>query len=123
MPNAEQIRAVVESYLSAVASGEPERVAELYAPDATLEDPVGSDVRRGHEAITKFYGATRGAKMTTTLKELRAVANEATFLFEVVTEVGDQTYVISPIDHMVFDDDGKIRSMRAFWSDTDMSVR
>jgi hypothetical protein len=33
-------------------------------------------------------------------------------------DVGDSCTKISPISHMTFDDDAKITSMRAFWSET-----
>ena len=37
--------------------------------------------------------------------------------------MGEQSYTVAPIDHMVFDEDGRITAMRAFWDPTtDMSV-
>jgi steroid delta-isomerase len=53
---------------------------------------------------------------------VRIAGSEAAFLFELRTKAGDQTYTLAPIDVMTFDDDGKITSMKAYWSDTDMSV-
>ena len=43
-------------------------------------------------------------------------------LDELATRAGDQTYTLAPIDVMTFDDDGRITSMRAFWSGDDMVV-
>ena len=91
--------------------------------DATVEDPVGTDVRRGREAILEFYGGLEGLEARTTLHTVKIAAGEAVFSFTLVTKVGDQSYTVSPIDHMVFDEDGKITAMRAFWDPaTDMSV-
>jgi steroid delta-isomerase len=119
----EKIREVVESYVALVADGTAAQVADLYADDATVEDPVGSEVRRGREAILEFYGGLEGLEATTTLHTAKIAAGEAVFSFTLVTTVGDQSYTVSPIDHMVFDEDGKITAMRAFWDPaTDMSV-
>lgn len=117
------IREVVEAYVRLVADGKATEVADLYADDATVEDPVGTEVRRGREAILEFYGGLEGLEASTTLHQAKIAAGEAVFSFELVTKVGDKSYTVSPIDHMVFDEDGRITAMRAFWDPaTDMSV-
>jgi steroid Delta-isomerase len=119
----DKIREVVESYVRLVADGKATEVADLYADDATVEDPVGTDVRRGREAILEFYGGLEGLEAHTTLHQVKIAAGEAVFSFELVTKVGDKSYTVAPIDHMVFDEDGKITAMRAFWDPaTDMAV-
>jgi steroid delta-isomerase len=52
----QQIRETVERYVELVGTGTAAEIAQLYAPDATVEDPVGSPVRQGHDAIVEFYG-------------------------------------------------------------------
>lgn len=121
MPAAD-IRNVIDRYLATVADGSAAEVAALYAEDATLEDPVGSDVHRGRTAIEEFYKGLEDAQLTTTLHVARVCGLEATFHFRVVTEAGDQTYVVEPIDVMTFDDTGQITSMRAFWAPEDMTT-
>ena len=117
------IREVVEAYVRLVADGKATEVADLYADDATVEDPVGTEVRRGREAILEFYGGLEGLEASTTLHQVKIAAGEAVFSFELITKVGDKSYTVAPIDHMVFDEDGKITAMRAFWDPaTDMSV-
>ena len=119
----DKIREVVEAYVRLVADGKATEVADLYADDATVEDPVGTEVRRGREAILEFYGGLEGMEASTTLHQVKIAAGEAVFSFELVTKVGDKSYTVAPIDHMVFDEDGKITAMRAFWDPaTDMSV-
>ena len=47
----------VHRYLELVTLGKTDDVAELYADDATVEDPVGGgEVHIGREAIRGFYG-------------------------------------------------------------------
>jgi steroid delta-isomerase len=113
------IHATIRTYLD---TGDAAAVAALYAPDATLEDPVGSDVRRGRDAIAEFYGGLAGAELTTELLTARVCGLQAAFAFRVVTTAGDAKYVVEPIDVMTFDADGLITSMRAFWAPSDMTV-
>ena len=117
------ITATVTTYLDAVARGSSADIAALYAENATLEDPVGSEPRVGKAAITEFYGALEGGSQETELLTLRVSGSSAAFHFRVVTPVGDQVYEVEPIDVMTFDEDTKITSMRAFWSPADLIAR
>ena len=85
-------------------------------------DLVGSEVRTTRESILEFYGTLEGLEQRSRLMTARVAGNEAAFCFELVTTAGDQIYTLAPIDHMTFDDAGKITAMRAFWSGEDMSV-
>lgn len=116
------IRERVEKYLAAVAGGITADIVALYAPDATVEDPAGSEVRSGHAAIGEFYGALEGADCDTDLLTLRVAGNTAAFHFRVTTRLPDQTIIIDPIDVMTFDDDARITTMRAVWSPEDMTT-
>ena len=119
----DDVAVCVRRYLDTVATGTAADVTALYSPDATVEDPVGTEVRRGREAILEFYGGLEGMEARTSLGVVRIAGGEAVFNFELVTVVGDQSYTVAPIDHMVFDEDGQITAMRAFWDPaTDMSV-
>lgn len=116
---ADVIRTAVTNYLDAVSSGPSSTIAALYAEDATLEDPVGGEVRVGREAIEAFYGALDGVDCKTELLTIRVSGNNAAFHFRVVTEIDGNAYAIEPIDVMTFDDRGAITSMRAYWSPSD----
>ncbi|WP_193614215.1 nuclear transport factor 2 family protein [Nocardioides lijunqiniae] len=118
----EDIRSTVRQYLDLVATGTAVEIVALFAEDATLEDPVGSDVLRGTEALRGFYAGLEGLTITTSLVTLRACAGQAAFHFEIVTEAGGMEYRMAPLEVMTFDDAGKILSMRAFWSDEDLVV-
>ena len=47
MPSNDQIQAAVDRYLAAVANGTAGDIAACYAEDASLEDPAGTEPRRG----------------------------------------------------------------------------
>jgi len=122
MPSQEAITATVKRYLDLVATGKADDIVPLYAADATIEDPVGTDLRRGQEAIREFYAGFQDAKKETELAELRVGAGEAAFLWHLTLDAGDTRTRISPISAMTFDDDARITSMRAFWSPSDVKV-
>ncbi|GAA1759352.1 nuclear transport factor 2 family protein [Nocardioides hankookensis] len=118
----DRIRQVVDDYVRLVGTGTADEIVALYAADATVEDPVGSDVRTGHAAIREFYAGLEGLKQDTRLITARVAGGEVAFVFEIVTHAGEKTYTLAPLDAMTFDDDGLITTMRAYWGDTDMVV-
>jgi steroid Delta-isomerase len=122
MPSQEAIAQTVNRYLELLATGKADDVVTLYAADATIEDPIGSDLLRGHDAIRQFYAGFQDAKKDTELAELRVGDREAAFLWHLTLDAGDARTRISPISMMTFDQDAKITSMRAFWSPSDVQV-
>ncbi|MFO0691579.1 MAG: nuclear transport factor 2 family protein [Myxococcota bacterium] len=54
----EAAEALVAAYLARHGEADLEGVVALFAPEARLEDPVGSPVLRGREAIRTFYRET-----------------------------------------------------------------
>ncbi|RVW02330.1 nuclear transport factor 2 family protein [Rhodococcus spongiicola] len=116
----ESIRNTVEAYIKSVATGTADDILALYADGATVEDPVGTPVRTTRESIREFYQVIEPLEQEAELVTLRIAANTAAFHFRLITKMGDQTLEIAPIDVMEFDDDGKIVSMRAVWSQEDM---
>jgi steroid delta-isomerase len=116
MPSPEQIADTVNRYISLVARGSADDIAELYADDATVEDPVGGEVHIGRQAIRGFYSATDGLERECELVTLRVAGNQAAFQFRLTIKAGNGGMLIEPIDVMVFDDDGKVTGMKAYWS-------
>ena len=49
------IAETVNSYAELLGSGSADQITALYAPDASVEDPVGSGVRNGHAEIRELY--------------------------------------------------------------------
>jgi steroid delta-isomerase len=118
----QRIRDVIEAYVDRVANGTTDEVLALYADGATVEDPVGTEVRSTPESIREFYSGLEGLEQEGRLLTARIAGGQAAFQFELATKAGDKTYTLSPIDVMTFDDDGLITSMRAFWGNDDMVV-
>jgi steroid delta-isomerase len=105
----------VRRYLELAAQGKPDDIAELYAEDGTVEDPVGGEVHIGRTAIRGFYDAlpTNGAEAD--VVTLRALGNEAAFYWALTVDLGGGKMRIEIISVMTFNDEGKIASMKAYW--------
>ncbi len=116
MPSAEDITKTVNRYLELVAAGRADDVVDLYADDATVEDPVGGEVHIGHQAIRGFYGAIENVNAQTEVFTIRALGNEAAFHWTLTLDFGGSGMRIDIISVMTFNDDGKIASMKAYWS-------
>jgi steroid delta-isomerase len=127
MPDADAIRATVVAYQAAFTANDREGWVGKFAPDATLEDPVGSEVKQGHAGIGEFWDGLRSmaadAVMVST-GPTRVAGTEAAFPFQIRVKMGDDVMLLDVIDVMTFvdGDDGsaKIKTMRAFWDMADM---
>jgi steroid delta-isomerase len=116
MATTEDIRDVVRQYVERVAAHEPGKVADLFADGATIEDPVGTELKTDRAAIVDFFAVIAGMEETTTeLMWCKAAADTAVFQFRLRVSTAGQGYEVTPVDIMVFDDDAKIVSMRAVW--------
>lgn len=108
--------AVAQAYVDALNNTDIEAVKAIYADDATVEDPVGSELTRGIDAIAEFY--QRGFGMSLHLEltgAVRAAGNTIAFPFVINMEIEGQKSRIDVIDVFEFNDEGKVCSMKAYW--------
>lgn len=120
MPSTARMTAVVSEYVSLLAKGTAKEIGALYDESATLEDPVGGEIRSGRSEITAFYSALDDVSTTAELLAVRVAGNSAAFHMRVVTTTPEQVVTISPIDVMTFNDKGLVTSTRAYWSPADV---
>ena len=100
-------------------------IAELFGPDGTVADPVDGDVHRGRGDIAAFFTGTFTDGMDATLSltgPIRVAGPNAAVPMQVSVDLGAQTGRLDIIDTMVFDDDGLIASMCAYWDAADMVI-
>ena len=122
MSSAELNTQTVHRYLEALEKGATDDIANLYASDATVEDPVGGEVHIGRQAIHGFYANITGAQCHGELVTLRALGHEAAFLWRLTVKFGESGGMrIEIISVMTFDDEAKITSMKAYWSQDDVT--
>lgn len=121
MASAETMVAVVHSYVDGFERGDLDALVSLFAPDATVEDPVGTPPKRGIDEIRDFYAVSvaTGAKLEL-LGEPRCAADYVAFPFAVKLEWQGKRQVIEVIDTFRINDDGKITEMRAFFGPANM---
>lgn len=116
-----QIADVIRRYVSLLATGSADDLLELFADNATVEDPVGSAVRKSRAEIHEFFSTLEAMDRQTELVLLRVVGNEAAFSFTITFKVGDTSMCLQPIDTMTFDADGKITSVRSYFAPEDLA--
>ena len=123
MADPQVIRSTIESYCRTFGDDREAWLA-LFADDATVEDPVGSEVRRGKEAIGAFWDETHALADRIELVlsgYVKAAGAEGAFAMDMRMEAGGQANGMSIIDVMTFDEAGRITSMRAYWDFADLS--
>lgn len=122
MTSETQMRQAMQAYIDAFNVSDPQAIADLYADDATVEDPVGSAVKSGKAEILKFYkmAVATGAKLALAAPIRTSHGNSAAMAFDVKLNMPEGKAHIQVIDVMTFNDAGKFTSMRAFWGKSDM---
>lgn len=118
------MKAAMQAYIDHFNRSDAEAIAALYAEDATVEDPVGSPVKRGREAIAAFYrmAVATGARLKLAAPIRGSHGDAAAMAFDVQLNMPEGEAVIRVIDVMTFNDAGLFTSMRAYWSRSDMVV-
>lgn len=116
MENSAKI-AAVHRYVEAFDKADMDIIRELYAQDAVVEDPVGTEPHVGLDGICSFYeGAlASGAKLVLTGNP-RCAGNAVAFPFEAQMP-GMRMQII---DVFEFNEAGKISQMRAYWDNDNM---
>ncbi|MEJ6656165.1 MAG: steroid Delta-isomerase [Pseudomonas sp.] len=122
MSNEAHMKQALNSYLEAFNAGDVAGIVALYADDATVEDPVGTEVRSGRKPIEEFYGyaVATGAKLRLDSPIRASRSNFAAMAFTVSVNHEGHDSQFRVIDVMSFDENGKIASMRAFWGESDI---
>lgn len=116
------IRQCMTRYVELVDAGDIDGILDLYAEDARVEDPVGSSPYIGIEAVAGFYRAGLGkasarAELT---GPVRVAGRSGAMPFRVDLDWDGRRCSIQVIDVMEFDDQGRIRSMKAYWGEGDL---
>ena len=113
MADANHIRQVYDRYPEMVTKGDVDGIVELYADDASIEDPIGSEPRRGKDAIRAFYQASAGTVHMKRTGPTRVAGGEAAAPMVVLMGPKGVQQALDIISVMTFGEDGKITSMRA----------
>jgi steroid delta-isomerase len=117
-----QMKAVLEAYIAGLNARDADAVLALFAPDAEIEDPVGTPVRRGPELDAWFRGAVQVEPHLELEAPIRAShGRSAAMAFTVATRRKNGRFLTRSIDVVHFDDQGRIQRLEGYWGPEDRS--
>ncbi|MEM8695998.1 MAG: nuclear transport factor 2 family protein [Pseudomonadota bacterium] len=123
MPTPEEMIAAVEAYIDAFNAGDPELAVALFAKDATVEDPIGTPLKEGEDAIREFYTVSMATGAKLTLQgPVRVGADHAAFAFQAGLDWEGKKQTVDVIDTFKFGEDGKVVEMKAYFGPTNMQA-
>lgn len=124
MATEQQMKAAMQAYIDTFNQANLDALVDLYADDATVEDPVGSPLKTGKAAVKAFYQMSMktGAKLRLSAPIRASHGNAAAMAFDVILNMPQGEAEIHVIDVMTFNEAGQFTSMRAYWGKSDMEV-
>jgi steroid delta-isomerase len=102
-------------YAECVSAGDVDGIAALYAPDASIEIPVGGPVHRGIDAIRAFYAGHELAERLELAGRACVAGREAVVPLRARIRRDGRRYELDVIDVASFDAEGRLLSLRAFF--------
>jgi steroid delta-isomerase len=117
MATRDEIRAVCDRYVEACSASDVDAVVSLFADDAWVEDPVGSERRIGLQAITESYRQNLNYELQfRPFGPVIVVGSRAAFQIAGEAKIGEGVVPLPPtIEVMSFDSDGRIVSLEAYY--------
>lgn len=109
---------LVQRYLARHGSADLEAVLELFAEDATVEDPVGTPVLRDRSAIRDFYATTHARNGRIAFERVGPVlvgGDEIALHVRARLARDADGQGMDVIYTLRVDGDGRIRSFRAYF--------
>ena len=114
-----QIEAGVEEYFASVGSLDPQRLANNFAPDGVFEDPVGTPLVQGTQAIAAFFGATAAqlSEIKPYIQEIIVGGQEAIVNWKLrLKTTSGKIIFIDGMGVFKFNQQGKLQSVRVLGS-------
>jgi steroid delta-isomerase len=121
-PSQEAMKRALQAYVDRINAGDAAGVTALFAPDAVIEDPIGSPPRTGEEIAAWFADTVAyQTRITPVAPHRGSHGNEALLVFDVeFTPPGGERLRIRSADACRFDAAGRITSLRAYWGPEDV---
>lgn len=125
LPTQLMMRATMNAYVDRINAGDNDGVVNLFADDAIIEDPVGSQAKSG-EAIVRWFAQTVAfATNIVPIAPIRgSYANAAALIFDVTFQPpGDgPRLLIRSLDVCTFNTAGQITRLSAYWGPDDVET-
>lgn len=125
MPTEERMRAALQAYVDAFNRSDADAIVALFANDATVEDPYGKPAMVGKAIFAPFFkfAVDSGAKLSLCAPIRASQGDAAAMCFDVKVHYMGALQLIRVIDVMTFNEEGKIKSMKAYWGLSDMQTQ
>lgn len=108
----------VEKYMSALNAQDLNGIVDLYAESATVEDPIGTPIITGKDAIREFYSKATSIELNACLSgDIRIAGDFAAFPFAIMLSSETGKMRIEVIDTFKFNEHGLITEMKAYWGE------
>lgn len=122
MPDPSVMKAALQAYVDRTNAGDAEGLIALFAPNAWMEDPIGTPIKNRAEMAALFAdGVAYGSRIRRVTPIRGSFGAEAALVFEVeYTPPGGKLTRIRSLDLCTFDENGLITSLRACWGPDDM---
>lgn len=122
MPTEATMKAALQAYIDHFGRADHAAIADLFADDASVEDPVGGPLRSGKAEIAAFYkmAVATGAKLELAAPIRASHGAAAAMAFNVRLNMPEGRAHIQVIDVFTFNEAGKFTSMKAYWGKSDM---
>lgn len=122
MPTPESMEAAVHAYVDAFARGDAEAATAIFANDAVVEDPIGSQPKCGRAAILEFYTHSMATGARLHLQgPVRLAAAHAAFAMQVRLQWEGKATAIDVIDTFAFNEAGQVVEMKAYFGPANMA--
>ena len=120
----EYMKQTVDQYLAAINAGDMPAVMTLYADNAEVEDPVGTEPKSGDDILQFYTNAFSGGAKVELTGPVRISAKAAAFPFRAeIRQAGGQVLMVEVIDIFEFDPAGKVVKMTAHFGPDNVTVR
>ena len=120
----EHMQQTVDRYLAAINAGDMSAVMALYSDDAAVEDPAGTEPKRGEEILQFYTNAFSGGAKVQLTGPVRISARAAAFPFRAEINGPDgQVTIVEVIDIFEFDPSGKVAKMTAHFGPANLTVK
>ena len=125
MPTPDHMRDAVLTYFASFATADIEAIVGLFADDAAIEDPVDGTPLIGALAVRKFFTSgfdyVGGGYRFEPEGAVRIAGSHHAACAAIATcDKADPPFRLETLDVMVFNDAGKIISMKAYWGPANM---
>ena len=117
----ESAAALCDAYLQGLVAGDLDAVVSLFSSDATVEDPVGSEIKQGEDELRAFYRIACDSVTAAERTGLPRIAGQdIAFAFTITVGAAPDALTIDIIDVFSCDEAGKVRGMKAYWGPDNM---